>query len=155
MKKLIIVAFILVFILAGSSIRGQTLKSGEAVIFLNNGDRVIGEIEDISSRRLVLELKDGTEIKLSDIWMINFINQQWHFPQEIASVKTPHHYLFLRDGNMTFGKIVDFSTNRRVFELDTGEEVKFGAITRIYFTNRVPPNFKIAVPPKKVKIRKR
>lgn len=158
MKKQIVVAFLLVFILAGGSIRSQTLKSGEAVIFLNNGEKIIGEIEDISSRRLVLELKDGPEIKLSNIWMINFINEQWHFPQEIAKVETPHHYIFLRNGNITSGKIVDFSSTRRVFEFDSGEEVRFGAVKRIYFTKEVPPKFKVRVPPKKpkkVRIRKR
>ena len=82
MKKQILILVLFIFMLSAGWVRGEGLKSGEAAIFLQDGGRVNGEIVDISSRRMVLELKDGSKIKLSNIWMINVINMQWYFPQE-------------------------------------------------------------------------
>ncbi|MCP2619098.1 hypothetical protein NLC82_06735, partial [Candidatus Aminicenantes bacterium AC-335-A11] len=139
MKKLIFVIFIIssIFLWSGL-IFGQNLRANESAIFLRNGNMIIGEIVDISSARRVLQLKDGTEIKLTNIWMINFINTKWNFPGERKQIKTADHYFFLKNGSIIYGKIIDFSSNLRVFELDTGEKIKIGAIRRIYFSKRVP-----------------
>jgi hypothetical protein len=148
MKKLIIIQFIFFFVLAGSSIKGEALKSGEAAIFLRDGGKVIGEIVDISSRRMVLELKDAPKIKLANIWMINFVNKNWYFPKERVKIRTAEHYLFRKNGDITSGKIIDFSSRRRVFEFESGEKIGIGSVKRIYFSKSVPDPFK---KPKKTK----
>ena len=148
MKKQIVITFCVIFVLMGSLTRGKALKSGQAAIFLNDGSKVIGEIIDISSRRMVLELKDQPNIKLSRIWMINFMNTDWYFPKERSQIKPAKHNLFLKGGGMTRGIIIDFSSRQRVFELDTGKKIKIGSVERIYFSKNTPEKFK---KPKKVK----
>ncbi|MCP2605027.1 hypothetical protein NLC29_02605 [Candidatus Aminicenantes bacterium AH-873-B07] len=153
MKKLGLLLCILFVILSYNNlIQSQTLRANEAAIFLRNGNMVIGKIIDISSTRRVLQLKDGTEIKLINIWMINFINTKWNFPEERRQITTADHYFFLKNGNIIYGRIVDFSTNLRVFELDTGEKIKIGAIRRIYLSKSVPYRLRRQIEEKEVTI---
>ncbi|NIM90312.1 MAG: hypothetical protein GTO17_05110 [Candidatus Aminicenantes bacterium] len=155
MKKQILILVLFIFMLSAGWVQGQGLKSGEAAIFLQNGGKVSGEIVDISSRRMVLELKDGSKIKLSNIWMINCVNMQYYFPQERNQIQTPQHYFFLKNGNITSGKLIDFSSKRKVFELDTGEKIAYGTVKRLYFTKKVPAKFGKPVKVKKpIKVKK-
>ncbi len=141
MKKQILILVLFVFMLSSGWVRGEGLKSGEAAIFLKDGGKIKGEIVDISSRRMVLELKDGSKIKLSNIWMINCVNKKWYFPQEQSQIQKPQHYFFLKNGNITSGKLIDFSSKRKVFELETGEKIAYGTVKRLYFTKKVPAEF--------------
>jgi len=139
MKKLVLgLCIILVILCCNNFLHSQRLRANEAAIFLRNGNMIVGEIIDISSTRRVLQLKDGTEIKLINIWMINFINTNWNFPEERKRITTADHYFFLRNGSIIYGKIIDFSKNLRVFELDNGEKIKIGTIRRIYFSKSIP-----------------
>jgi hypothetical protein len=115
------------------------MRNGEAAIYLKSGgDPVIDRISDISSTRLVLETERSGEIPLRDIWMINFINDRWDFPEERKQLETNEHYVFLRNGNVSAGRIVDFSSDRKVFQFEAGEEFPLGQIRRIYFSRNVP-----------------
>lgn len=137
MKKSAILAAAGLLLASGLAF-GQRLRAGEQAIFLKNGDTVIGAIVDINSERLVLELKDGTNIPLRDIWMVNFVNDQWNFPQERNLIETNEHYVFLKSGDVSSGRIVDFSGEPRNFEFATGEKYPIGAVRRIYFAKAVP-----------------
>jgi hypothetical protein len=99
---------------------------------------MIGNIADISSERLVLELQDGTNIPLRDLWMINFVTEEWNFPSERNLIETNEHYVFLKSGDVASGRIVDFSGEQRVFEFETGEKFALGQVRRIYFSKNVP-----------------
>jgi hypothetical protein len=122
---------------------GQTrMRSGEATIYLKSGDPVIDKIIDISSERLVLETENNGEFPLRDIWMINFIDDAWDFPQERDQLDARSHFVFLRNGGVSAGRIVDFSSERRVFEFEGGEEFPIGQVRRIYFTRNVPASLK-------------
>jgi len=94
--------------------------------------------EDIVNPQPVLELGDGTKIKLSSIWMINFINSKWFFPQERYKIVTSQNYFFLKDGSIISGKIIDFSSNQRFFKLKNGEKIVVDSIKRIYFSKNFP-----------------
>jgi len=118
--------------------RPPQLRSGEQCILLKNGDELIRKIVDVSSARLVLELEDGTEIPLRDLWMINFVNTQKDFPREIEQIETAEHYVFLKNGGVSSGKIVDFSSEQRVFEFESGEKFPIGQCRRIYFLKKSP-----------------
>ncbi len=116
----------------------QTLRSGETAIYLRNGDLIIDRILDISSARLVLETENNGEFPLRNLWMINFVNDQWNFPDERNQIENADHYVFLKDGGITSGKIVDLSSENRMFDLDSGEKIAFGRVRRIYFSKNVP-----------------
>jgi hypothetical protein len=109
------------------------------VIFLNNGSKVIDEFSDISAPRSVLVLDSGREIRLSAIWMINFTDKNWYFPEELEKIVKSEHYLFLKSGEVISGKIMDYNDRIKVFELDGGGTVELGKLKRIYFSKDIPP----------------
>lgn len=137
MKKSVVLALLGLLIVVGTA-SGQRLRAGEQFIILKNGDSMIGNIVDISSERLVLELRDGTNIPLRDLWMVNFVTEEWNFPQERNLIETNEHYVFLKSGDVASGRIVDFSSEQRVFEFETGEKFAIGQVRRIYFSKNVP-----------------
>ncbi len=124
------------------SIRTQNqaarLRAGEAAIYLRSGDLFVDRVTDISSTRLVLQTANSGEFQLRDVWMINFIDEGWDFPQERDQLETNEHYVFLRDGGIIAGRIVDFSSAQRVFEMRNGEKIEPARIRRIYFSRQVP-----------------
>ncbi len=140
MKKYTPIIFLAIFALAfvATGIPLRAMERDESAIFLKNGNRIIGEIVDISSTRLVLQLKNGEEISLSKIWMINFNNEKWNYPDERRKIEGSDHYVFLKDGGITSGRILDFSDRQHVFELDTGEKIPIGRVSRIYFAKHLP-----------------
>ena len=127
-------------VLAGAVvIDGQArVKSGEAAIYFQNGHHIIDKIVDISSTRLILETEGNGEFPLRDIWMINFDLDGWNFPAERKRLTTGNHYVFLHNKSVSTGRIVDFSSDRRVFQFESGEEFAIGQISRIYFNKSVP-----------------
>jgi hypothetical protein len=114
------------------------MRSGEVTIFLNNGEAIIDQIKDISNVRLVLATENSGEFNLSDIWMMNFIDDAWNFPAERKQMETDEHYIFQRNGNVASGRIVDFIRERRVFLFENGVEIPQPQVRRIYFSRNVP-----------------
>jgi hypothetical protein len=137
MKKGLIAAGCGIVLLAGFAF-GQALRSGAAAIYFKSGDVIIDKIVDISSARLALETENNGEFPLRDLWMINFIDEGWNFPNERNLLETNEHYVFLRSGVVSSGRIVDFSSEQRVFEFETGEKFPIGQVRRIYFAKAVP-----------------
>jgi len=139
-KNRLFVAAVMFALLAGAVVfGGQTrMKSGEAAIFFRNGDSIIDKILDISSERRVLETENNGEFPLRDIWMINFVDDGWDFGAERDQIQTQDHYVFLRNNAVSTGRLVDFSSERRVFEFEGGEEVPIGQIRRLYFAKDIP-----------------
>lgn len=136
-KKMTGVLFVGLFLAAAMSASAQ-MRNGEAAIFFKSGDVIIDKIIDISSTRLVLETANNGEFPLRELWMINYVNENWNFPNEREQMETNEHYIFLKSGDVISGKIVDFSSEQIVWELETGEKLAPGRIRRIYFSKRVP-----------------
>jgi hypothetical protein len=143
MKKLIPVALISLccLCLVSASLRADELKPGTAALFMQGGKMNVGEIVDISRTRLVLQLKDGREFSLERVWMINFINTDWNFPGERERMEKDEDYIFFKNNDITSGRIIDFSSTRRVFQLDTSEEIPIGRVRRVYFSRLLPPAY--------------
>jgi|GEM_PF-1749728 hypothetical protein len=114
------------------------LRAGEAAIYLRSGDLFVDRIIDISSTRLVLETANSGEFPLRDVWMVNYINEGWDFPEEREQQETNEHYIFLRDGGVIAGRIIDFSSAQLVYEMRGGEKIAPGRIRRIYFSRQIP-----------------
>jgi hypothetical protein len=138
-KQLFLAAMTFAFLAGAVFIDGQTqIKNGEATIYFRNGHRIIDKVVDISNTRLVLETEGHGELPLRDIWMINFDHDGWNFPAERKRVATRDHTIILRNKSVSAGRIVDFSSDRRVFQFEGGEEFPIGQIRRIYFDKNVP-----------------
>jgi len=157
MKKMMGVLLIGIFMLTGSLVFTDKLPEGYSTAFLKNGEKLIVKVIDVSRTRLVMEFQDISgdtkEIKLAEIWMINFINTKWDFPKERDKIVTAKHYFFLKNKEIISGRINDFSRNQKVFELDTGEKIRIGSIRRIYFYKNPPDEFKKALETKRVIIK--
>jgi len=138
-NRFFIAAMMFAVIAGAVAYGGQTrMRSGEAAIFFKSGDSIIDKILDISSERLVLETENNGEFPLRDIWMINFIDDGWDFPGERDQVEPRDHYVFLRNNAVSAGRVVDFSSERRVFQFESGEEFPIAQVRRIYFAKNVP-----------------
>lgn len=146
MKKKMVFLLIGIFMLTGSLVFADMLQGGYSITFLKNGEKIIAKVIDVSRTRNVIELQDTSgdtkEIKLAEIWMINFINTNWDFPKERDKIVTAEHYFFLKNSEIISGRIIDFSRNLKVFELNTGEKIRIGSIRRIYFSKNPPNEFK-------------
>jgi hypothetical protein len=138
MKKTLIVIVFLGLIVFSATTASAQFQNGEAAIFLTNGGVIIDHIVDISSARLVLETRNSGEFALSNIWMINYENDAWDFPNERDQMTTNEHYIFLRNGNIITGRIIDFSSAQIIYELAAGGQVAPANILRIYFSKNVP-----------------
>ena len=125
-------------LILGAADGGQKLRAGEQAFFLKNGDTIIGAIVEISAEKSSFELKDGTSVPLRDLWMVNFINEQWNFPGERDLLETNEHYVFLKSGDVTSGRVTAFAADKREFELESGDKFPISAVRRIYFSKSVP-----------------
>jgi hypothetical protein len=134
-KKFLLLLVGLVILVASASAQ---LRSGEAAIFFRSGDVIIDRVVDISSTRLVLQTANSGEFQLREVWMINYVNDSWDFPGERDQIETNEHYVFLKNGDVISGRVTDFSSDRLVYQLQTGDEIAPGRIRRIYFSKRVP-----------------
>jgi hypothetical protein len=137
MKKAAL-SLLIALLLAGSFASAQRPRAGEQILFLKSGETVVGGIVDFSAPRMSLSLADGTEIALRDLWMVNFVNEDWDFPQERNLIETGDHYLFLKSGDVASGRIVTLGGDPRAFEFETGERFALSQIRRVYFARTVP-----------------
>jgi hypothetical protein len=136
-KKAIVFFFVGLFLATAISASAQ-MRGGESAIFFKSGDVIIDRIIDMSSTRLVVGTANSGEFPMRELWMINYVNENWNFPNERDQMETNEHYIFLRSGDVIAGRIVDFSSAQKVWQLATGESIAPGRIRRIYFSNRVP-----------------
>ncbi len=118
---------------------GMALFAGQSVTFLKDGRSFTGTIIDISSNTGVVDYQGGTKFHRSEIWMINYEGGDWDFPDERDELAAGVDTVFLRNGQVQSGKIVDFSSRRFVYEFQGGGEVNESAVARIYFCCDVLP----------------
>jgi hypothetical protein len=136
-KKAALIGLAAMLVGAGPAF-AQKLKPGEQAFFLKNGDTQIGEIVEIDTEKSALQLKDGTSILLRDLWMVNFADELWNFPNERDLIETNEHYIFLKSGDVTSGRVTAFAADKREFELESGDKFPIAAVRRIYFSKNVP-----------------
>jgi hypothetical protein len=130
------------WILVIGAAHAQKLKSGEQAFFLKNGDMMIGSIVEINAEKASLMLSDGASIPIRDLWMINFVNEQWNFPNERSLIETNEHYVFLKTGDVTSGRVTAFTADKREFEFEAGDKFPIVSIRRIYFAKSLPRNLR-------------
>lgn len=137
MKKYICFAAGLMLLSSGIY-AGQRLPAGAQAIFLKSGDIVSGKIVDLVTPQIELKLEDGTNIAVRDVWMINFENTDWDFPNERNILETNDHYVFLKSGDISSGQIASFTAAPPAFVFATGEIFPLVQCRRIYFSKTVP-----------------
>ena len=112
---------------------GLHLSAVQSVTFLLNGDTITDTIVDMSSQTGQVEFLRHGKIHRSSIWMINFMDSNWDFPDERAQLVSDRDTVFLRNGHRLNVNIVDFSSRRQMFEFRVGGGVHESKVMRIYF----------------------
>lgn len=112
---------------------GINLSAAQSVTFLHDGNAVTDTIVDMSIRTGQVEYRRSPKLHKSRIWMINFENGQWDFPNERGQLSRNTDTIFLRNGHVQNVTIVDFSSRRRMFEFKRGGSVHESKVKRIYF----------------------
>ena len=110
-----------------------SLPAMESFTFLHDGNVVKGVIVDMSSRNGQVEYLDKMKVNRSRIWMINYIDGNYDFPQERNQLSNNSDTVFLRNGGVIHDNIVDFSSRRQVWEFLRTNAVHESQIQRIYF----------------------
>jgi hypothetical protein len=123
--KCLIVGMLVVFV-------GASLWGKEPITFLQDGTSLTEAINDIRGVRLKIEYVSGLRIPKYKIWMINFIDDNWNFPEERNQVSCQKDTIFLRNGNVLMENIVGYNNIRRIFHFETRGSVRAEEITRIY-----------------------
>jgi hypothetical protein len=115
-------------------------KEGDrySVTFLVTGKSIETPLSYLNSKKT--GFTDDLQINTHDIWMINFENNKWNFPAEQRQLNKRQDVIFLKDGNVLFDKIIDFSKKRKTFQLNRGNPIHESQIKRIYFCCTVLPN---------------
>ncbi|MHB8054494.1 MAG: hypothetical protein ACYDH3_04520 [Candidatus Aminicenantales bacterium] len=116
----------------------QRLPVGAQAIFLKSGEIISGKIVDFVTPQLELKLGDGNIVAVRDVWMINFENTDWNFPDERNILETNDHYVFLKNGDISSGQIASFTAAPPAFVFETGEIFPLVQCRRIYFSKTVP-----------------
>jgi len=137
MKKCLCLAAVL-FVLGAGICPGERLPQGTQAIFLKSGEVVNGRITDLVAPQLDLKLEDGARIAVRDVWMINFENSDWNFPNERNILETNDHYVFQKSGDISSGRIASFAAEPPSFVFETGEKFPLVQCRRIYFSKTVP-----------------
>ena len=114
---------------------GAGLGAKDPSIFLNDGTQFNSSIVDMSSRNREIEFGNQRKVAKTQVWMINFMDNNWNFPAERNQLASGMDTLFMNDGGLKPGTITDFTTRRGRgrFQLANGEYVEVSGIKRIYF----------------------
>lgn len=118
---------------------GTSLFAGAVVTFLKDGRLFNGTIIDMSSNTGIMDYKDGTKVNRNEVWMISYESGEWDFPDERDELSGTTDTIFLKNGEVITGHVVDFSSRRFIWELKDGTEVNEAEISRIYFCCDILP----------------
>lgn len=125
--KCLIVGMLVVFVGVGASLWGK-----EPVTFLEDGTSITEAINDMLGTPLKFQYVSGRKIPKYKVWMINFIDDNWNFPEERSQVTCQKDTIFLKNGNVLMENIVNYNNRRRVFDFEAGGYARAAEVTRIY-----------------------
>ncbi len=135
------------FILLMTVVLTLGLNAAQSVTFLKDGNKITDVIIDMSSQTGKIEYQNNYKVNRNQVWMINYVDANWDFPNERNQLSNNTDTIFLRDGTVLHDKIVDFSSRRWVWEFARTRAVPESQIKRIYFCcTRLPGAYEKAAP---------
>ncbi|MGD2092330.1 MAG: hypothetical protein PVH61_39545 [Candidatus Aminicenantes bacterium] len=121
------------FILLMMMFMALSVNAAQSVTFLKDGNKVTDVIIDMSSRTGQIEYRSNYKVHRNQVWMINYVDANWDFPNERSQLSNNTDTVFLRDGTVIQDKIVDFSSRRWMWEFMKTRAIPESQIKRIYF----------------------
>jgi hypothetical protein len=117
-------------------------ETGKCATFFLDGNMIIDTVDFMSSRSGRLGFVNSGMFKIINIWMVNFISNEWNFPEEREELAPTMDTLFLRNGGIIRDRIDTYSTKMKVFRFDNTAPIHISQIKRIYFCcNKLPKSF--------------
>ncbi len=117
-------------------------ETGKCATFFLDGNMIIDTVDFMSSRSGRLGFINSGMFKIINIWMVNFISNEWNFPEEREELAPTMDTLFLRNGGIIRDRIDTYSTKMKVFRFDNTAPIHISQIKRIYFCcNKLPKSF--------------
>lgn len=151
MKKALTVSAILAAVLLTATAVQAQLNRGDAAIYFRDGRVIYDHVTGIVTANLVVQTPGNGEFYMRDVWLINYMEAQWDYPAEREQMNAGEHTIFLRNGNVVSGQIVNFLSEREAgprkawgYKLRNGGQTTIytpAAIARIYYSNNVPAAF--------------
>lgn len=105
--------------------------------FTVDGRTVEDPLSYLNSRKT--GFTEGLQINTKDLWMVNFENNRWDFPNERNQLADDSDTLFMNDGEVVYGRITGFNKNKGTFTFREIDPVHESRIKRIYFCCEVLP----------------
>lgn len=131
------------FVILMTVVMTLSLTAAQSVTFLKDGNKITDVIVDMSSQTGKIEYRSNHKVHRNQVWMINYVNANWDFPDERSQLSNNTDTVFLRDGTVIHDKIVDFSSRRWVWEFMRTRAVPESQIKRIYFCcTQIPGAYK-------------
>jgi hypothetical protein len=122
-------------------------NAAQSVTFLKDGNKITDVIIDMSSHTGKIEYRHNHKVHRNHVWMINYVDANWDFPNERSQLSNKTDTIFLRDGTVIHDKIVDFSSRRWVWEFMRTRAIPESQIKRIYFCcTNLPGAYEKAAP---------
>ena len=116
-------------------------ETGKCSTFFLDGNVIVDTVNFMSSRSNRLGFINSGMFNIYNIWMVNFIGNEWNFPEEREQLGQTTDTLFLRNGGIIRDKIVTYSTQMKVFRFDKSAEIHISAVKRIYFCCSKLPDY--------------
>lgn len=141
MKKRIVIVLVLVFLFAYNGIAKKINYNmiGQCTAFFKNGNIVSGTINFMSTRHPKIGFINQGKFNLRNIWMLNFMNNNWNFPNERKLLKRNSDTIFLKNGQAFYDKVITYSTKFKVFRFKNTRDIHVTKIKRIYFCCNILP----------------
>jgi len=142
MKKFITVSFIIfLFAYSGIARKSNFRTVGQCTAFFKDGNVVTDVINFLSTRHPKIGFVDYDKYNLKNVWMLNFMNKKWDFPNERKRIKSQTDTIFLKNGQLFYDKIVTYSTKFKVFRFKKSNDIHVSKIKRIYLCCNKFPKF--------------
>jgi hypothetical protein len=139
MRKIIFLVILVIGCVSLTAENQTFFQTGQCATFFLDGNMIIDTVDFMSSRSGRLGFVNSGMFKIINIWMVNFISNEWDFPDERNELAPTMDTLFLRNGGIIRDRIDTYSTKMKVFRFDNHAPINISDIKRIYFCcNRLP-----------------
>jgi hypothetical protein len=108
--------------------------------FLTDGRTVSHTVIDIN--KIKIDFDGNYQLKTQQVWMINFHNSNWNFPNERKLLRGHTCTLILTNGKYIHQNVTDYEARRsgRIY-LDNNTYIHVSQVKRIYFPHSGIPHY--------------
>jgi hypothetical protein len=108
--------------------------------FLTDGRIVSHTVVDINKMRV--DFEGDYQVKTQDVWLINFHNANWNFPNERKQLRAGTCTIILTNGKVIYQNVTDYDARRSGrIHMENNTYIHVSAVKRIYFPHAGIPHY--------------